>query len=49
MAMNPNYRRIGVRADRIAPNGVFAGCQSLIRLRQSLPMTTEGQFEMLLP
>lgn len=49
MALNPNYQDINVETDRANPDGVFAWYQKLIVLRRTLPVVTEGTFEMLLP
>ena len=48
MALNPNYKEINVAKDRADPEGVFQWYQDLINLRKSMPVISEGTFEMIL-
>lgn len=47
--VNANYQRINVEKDRDDPDGVFELYRKIIDLRRSMPVFTQGSFELLLP
>ena len=47
--VNPNYADINVEKARKDPDSIFHYYQELIQLRKSLPILTEGAFDLLLP
>ena len=48
LAVNPNYPRINVAADRAAADSIFAYYQRLIRLRKAHPIIVHGSYDLLL-
>ena len=49
LKVNPNYREINAENAKKDPDSIFRYYQKLIQLRKSLPILTEGAFDLLLP
>ncbi|HIR13538.1 MAG TPA: alpha-glucosidase [Candidatus Choladousia intestinavium] len=49
LKVNPNYREINAENAKKDPDSIFRYYQKLIQLRKSLPVLTEGAFDLLLP
>ena len=49
LKVNPNYREINAENAKKDPDSIFHYYQKLIQLRKSLPILTEGAFDLLLP
>lgn len=47
--LNPNYKRINVKANLADKDSVFYYYQKLIKLRHELPIVTEGDYQLLDP